>query len=148
MLAAKGCHPRLGPAIDQRILHLVGNNRDAVAGDDAQPLGIEIGQREMPDLSLALQIGEMPQRIEVALIRIIPPMELEEIEAIHTHPRQRHPDRPLDDRPGHPSGMRHPFCKRLALEQPLAPTMRGEAPPELADEILGGAVMVGQIPGG
>ena len=45
---------RRGPPVDQRVLHLVGNDADAVVGDDAQSFGIEIGQREVADLAFVL----------------------------------------------------------------------------------------------
>ena len=46
-------------------------------GDGAEPLGVEVGQRQVTDLALALQVGEVAQRIEIALVAIIPPVELQ-----------------------------------------------------------------------
>ena len=40
---AKSRHPRRRAAVDQRILHLVRDDANAVLGDDAQTFGVEIG---------------------------------------------------------------------------------------------------------
>ena len=47
---------------------------------------VEVRQREMMNLTLALQIGEMFERVEVALVAIVPPMELKKVEAVDAHP--------------------------------------------------------------
>ena len=87
MLTAERRHPSLGPAIDERILHLVRDDRDAVIGDDAEALGVEIGQRQVADLAFAPQVGEMIERLEIALVAVVPPMELQEVETLDAHPR-------------------------------------------------------------
>ncbi len=91
-------HPRRRPPVDQRILHLVRDDADAAIGDDGQPLGVEIGQREMADLAFVTQIGEVFQRVEIAAVAIVPPMELQQVEAIRPasagatpRPRPRRP---------------------------------------------------------
>jgi hypothetical protein len=63
----------------------------------------------------------MPERVEVAPVAVIPPMELKEIEAVHTHSRERDRDRILDDPPRHPARMRNPFCGLLDLRKPFDP---------------------------
>ncbi len=141
-------HPRFGPTIDQRVLHLVRDDADAVICDDAQPLGVEIGQGEVANLAFVTQIGEMLERVEVAFVAVIPPMELEQVETVDTHSAPRDADRFLDGAPCHPAGIRHPFGERLDLRQPLGSAARGEPAPELADQILGRAVMIGEVPAG
>jgi len=59
-----------------------------MVGDDPQPLGVEISQRQMADFALLLQLSKMIEGIEVALIGVVPPMKLQEIEAFDTHARQ------------------------------------------------------------
>ena len=112
-------HPRFGPAIDQRVLHLVRDDGDAVIGDHAQPLGVEIGQGEVANLAFVTQIGEMLERVEIARVAVVPPMELEQVETVDTHSAPRDADRVLDGAPCHPAGIRHPFGERLDLRQPL-----------------------------
>ena len=73
MVAAECGHSCFRPAVDQRILHLIRDDPDTVIGDDTQALGVEVRQREMMNLTLALQIGEMFERVEVALVAIVPP---------------------------------------------------------------------------
>ena len=95
-----------------------------------------------------LQISEMPEGIEIAPVAIIPPMKLQEVERRHAHSRERDADRVRDDTRGHRPGMGNPFCERLDLGQPLGAVQGGEPAAEFADQILGRAVMVGQVPGG
>ena len=50
----------------------------------------------MTNLALALHVGQMLERIEVAAIRVVPPMELQQVEALDAHARERAPDRIVD----------------------------------------------------
>jgi len=68
VIAAEPSHPGLGPAIDERVLHLVRDDADTVIGDDLQTLGVEVGEREVTDLAFVLQVGEVFERVEVALV--------------------------------------------------------------------------------
>ena len=112
-----------------------------------EPLGVEIGQAEMADPAFLAQIGKVSQRVEIAPVAIIPPMELQQIETIHIHAPQRGRDRFLDDAPCHRPGRGDPFRKGLDLGKPVGAMARGELAAEGADEILGRAVMVGEVPG-
>ena len=51
--------PHLGPAVDQRILHLIGHDADAVLDDDLQMLGIEVGQGQVTDFAFVAQLGQV-----------------------------------------------------------------------------------------
>jgi len=113
-----------------------------------QTLGIEVGQREVTDFALALEVGEMSERVEIAPVTVIPPMKLEQVEAFDAHSRQRGSDRTLDDASRHSARMRNPLCKRLNLRKPLASVTGSEPAPEISDKFLGRAVMVGEVPGG
>ena len=57
-------------------------------GNDAQALGIEVRQPEMTNFALALQIGEMFERVEIAPVAVVPPMELQKVEAIDSDTRE------------------------------------------------------------
>jgi hypothetical protein len=48
----------------------------------------------------------------------------------------------------HPTGVWHPLRERLNLWKPVHSMTCGESPAKFADEILGRAVMVGQVPSG
>lgn len=45
-------------------------------GDHAKALGVEIGEREMADPAFLPEVAEMLQRVQVAIVFVIPPMEL------------------------------------------------------------------------
>lgn len=147
MLGAERGHPDLGPAVDKGVLNLIRDHPEAMIADDPQPLGVEIGQPEMADLARLLQIGEMVERVEIALIGIIPPMKLQQVEALHAHARQRDADRVFDYASRHAGRPWHPFRKGLDLREPRLAVTRDEQPAEGADEILGWAVMIGKVPG-
>src|ERR1700719_1321800 len=78
VVAAERSHPDLGPAIDERILDLVRDDAN-MAGYHVQALGIEIGQPEVTDFAFVLEVCEMLERVEIARVLIIPPMELEQV---------------------------------------------------------------------
>src|SRR6516162_6177159 len=88
----------------------------------------------------------MFERIDVALVLVIPPMELEQVERLHAHSRQRDADRFVDDASGHPARSWNPLREGLALGKPLDPVTRGELAPEASDEVLSRAVMIGEVP--
>src|SRR6516162_11640408 len=89
----------------------------------------------------------MVERVEIALVAVVPPMELEEVETLYTHTPTRDVDCLFDDASRHPAGMRHPFGESLDFRQPLGPVKGSETAAEVADEGLGRAVMIGEIPG-
>jgi hypothetical protein len=101
----------------------------------------------MADLAFFLQIGEVLQRVEITPVTVIPPMELQQVEGIDPHPLQRHANCVLNDRAGHRSGIRHPFGESLDFMEPVGAVPLGKAAAEFADQILGRAVMVGEVPG-
>src|SRR6516164_471712 len=89
----------------------------------------------------------MIECLEVALVAVVPPMELEEVETFDTHSRERDTDRLLDGAPRHPARPRNPFREGLDLRQSLGSVAGGEEAAEIADEVLGRAVMIREIPG-
>ena len=85
MIRAESGHSNLGAAVDERVLHLVRYNPNAVIRDNAQTLGVEVGEREMANFALALQVGEMFERFEIARIVIVPPVKLQQVETLDAH---------------------------------------------------------------
>jgi hypothetical protein len=75
-------------------------------------------------------------------------MELEQVETFDTHSGQRDADRIIDHAPGHPPRSRDPFGERLDFGKPLNPVTGGELAPEVSDEVLGRALMIGEVPCG
>src|SRR4051812_46388187 len=88
----------------------------------------------------------MTERVEITPVPIVPPMKLQEVEAIHAHPRERDADRFLDDRSRHPARLRHPFCEGLDFGKPAGSVTGSELLPEIPNEIFGGTVVIGEIP--
>ena len=119
---------------------------NAVLGNQREPLGIEIGQAEMTDQPFLAQIGEVPQRVEIAPVAVIPPMELQQIEALRIHAATRSRDRFLDDASCHRPGGGDPLRESLDLGEAGGAVSRRELSAEGADELLGRAVMVGEVP--
>ncbi len=90
----------------------------------------------------------MGQGIEIGGVLVIPPVELQQIQSVHTHPPQGDGDIVLDNGPGHGARSGHPLGKSLDVSECFCPTRCRQLPPELADKIFRWAVMVGQVPGG
>ena len=76
MIAAECGHPDFGPAIDERVLHLVRDDADPVVNYGVEARGVEIGERKMTDLAFLLEVGERFERFQVAVVFVVPPMEL------------------------------------------------------------------------
>src|SRR5690242_20466951 len=90
----------------------------------------------------------MFEYVEVVLVLVIPPMELEQVETIHAHSRERDADRIFNDASGHSARSRNPLRERLDLAKPLGPTTGGKLAPEVSDKVLRRAVMIGEVPSG
>ena len=125
---------------------MVRHDLDTGIDNDAEMLGIEIGQRDVTNFAFIAQVREMLQRVEIAPVAIIPPMKLQEIEGTDLHAPQRHRDRVLDNPARHRPGMRNPLSERLDVSEPFRAALRNKALPEPADQIFGRPVMVGEVP--
>lgn len=77
MIVAEGRHLDFRPSIHDGILHLIRDDADAILNDDAQTLGVEVGESEMANPALMLKNSEVLERVEIAIVGIVPPMELE-----------------------------------------------------------------------
>ncbi len=86
-----------------------------------EPLGVEIGQAEMADPAFLAQIGEVAQRVEIAPVAVIPPVELQQIETLRIHAATRNRDRFLDDAPCHRAGEGTHFVKAWISARRAAP---------------------------
>ncbi len=113
MVAAEGRHSRLGSAVDERILHLVGGYAYSLADDDFEAFSIEVREREVLYFPFMLKIGELLERVEVVAVGIVPPMELQQVERLDSHTPQRYAHRVFDDPSCHPARMRYPFREGL-----------------------------------
>ena len=148
MLVAERGHGHLRAAVDQGVLHLVGDDPNAVVCDVPHPPGVEIGEGHFSDAPLVPQVGQVGEGVEVALVPIVPPVELQQVKAVYIHAPAGNIDVPLHHLSGHWSRPRHPFGEGLDAGQGLGTALCGELPAEFADEVFGGAVVVGKVPGG
>src|SRR5882724_12436633 len=85
MRLAELAHLYLGPAIDQRILHLVRHDADTMLNDDVQMLCIEVGESQMTDFALVAQLSQVTQRLQIVGIAVIPPVELQQVKTVDIH---------------------------------------------------------------
>src|SRR6266852_1088683 len=144
VVAAEGRHPHLWSAVDERILDLVGGYAYPLADDDFEAFSIEVREREVLYFPFMLKIGEVLERVEVVAVGIVPPMELQQVERFDSHTPQRYAHRVFDGSSRHPPRMRYPLREGLDLRKRRISAPRGKFAPEIADEVLSGAVMVGE----
>ena len=116
--------------------------------DATEPLGVEVGEREMPDRASVAQIGKVRQRIEVTPVGVIPPVELKQVEGAGGHSPPRGGDGGIDNRARHRARARYPLGAELEVPQPLLAVLVGVPAAKLTDEVLGGSVVVGKVPRG
>src|SRR5262249_12506184 len=108
VFAAERLHALGWSAVEERILHLVRDDANAVREDECQALCIEVGQSQVANFARFSQLHEIAERIQVACIGIVPPMELEQVKLFNAHASQRGVDclcnvLPCDTPPlGHP----------------------------------------------
>jgi hypothetical protein len=74
-------------------------------------------------------------------------VELQEVETIHPHTRERCGDCFLDHAARHGAWIGHPFGEGLDLGQSLGAVADSELLPESPDKVFGRAVVVGKVPG-
>src|SRR2546421_678496 len=74
-----------GAAVDERILHLVRNDRDAAVDDRAQMGRIEVGESQVLDLASVDELGEEGEGVEIAGVVVVPPVELKEVDGLDVH---------------------------------------------------------------
>ena len=84
------------PPVEQRVLHLGGDDIDAGSQKLGQMLGIEVGDTNVANLAFMPQRVEATERILGTGQRIVPPVELHQIEAIDAEPGERAVDDGVD----------------------------------------------------
>ena len=88
LLLANCGHLHLGTPVNQRVLHLVGHHADAIVVNLPQTFGIEIGQSCPMDLALVAESSQLSQGIQVTLVAVLPPVELQQVETLDAHAPQ------------------------------------------------------------
>ena len=108
-LQAEPAHLLAGAPIQQREADLVGHDRKAV--DDQQPkmVGVEIGHAQMGDAALALELSQPAHGVEIARVVEQPPVELQQIDALDSQPRQTAADACAYHIGRHVAGLGAPF---------------------------------------
>jgi len=86
VFAADGELFSFGPSVDQAVLDLVRDDSDPRFGDPGQVDRIEVGQGEVTDAALVLQVGHVAECVEVAGVVVVPPVELQDVQALDIHP--------------------------------------------------------------
>ena len=122
VLHAEFGHPGRGPPVQHRETDLVGNDRQAVAHQQAQMAGVEVGHSQVRDRSFPLQPFEFGHRIDVAGMLELPPVELQQVQAIDTEALETLPDPGADHirrhgaRPGNPLRKDFRSCRCACVE--------------------------------
>ena len=92
VLHAECGHPGRGPPVQHRKTDLVGNDRQAVPHQQAQMAGVEVGHSQVRDRSFPAEPFEFGHRIDVAGMPELPPVELQQVQAIDTQAFETLPD--------------------------------------------------------
>ena len=90
----------------------------------------------------------MADGVQVALVLVLPPMELEKVQRLNVHAAQRPFDVLFHQSPAHWAGLGHPFGEGLNVGPLLSPAAGFQPAPELANNVFSRSVVVGQVPGG
>eukprot|EP00966_Prymnesium_polylepis_P235583 5448938-Prymnesium_polylepis.1 len=68
-------HTILGPPVEQRVLHLVGDDRHARVHERAQVRRVKVARRDVAQQPLALQRHQVPRRVDKPAVAVVPPWE-------------------------------------------------------------------------
>jgi hypothetical protein len=82
---------------------------------------VEVGQPQVAQLAGGAQRGQVLQRVQVAQVAVLPPVELQQVQRLCVHAPARHVHSPLDYLAGHWPRRWHPFGEGLHLLQRLRP---------------------------
>ena len=102
VLDAEGRQAPRRALIEQRERHLVRHDVDAARDDDAQVRGVEVGQAEVTDQALGLQLLQVEQRFEPARIGVVPGVVLQEVDRLDAEARAARARPPRGPRPSRP----------------------------------------------
>src|SRR5216684_1847963 len=102
MLGAELNHAGFGAPVEHGVLHLVRDYPDTGVEQLGEGGTIEVGRTQQPDFPLALELRKPAGRLEITGDRVIPPMELHQIESLDAQPPKRAVDYALDVPSGNP----------------------------------------------
>jgi hypothetical protein len=126
------------PTVEQRKRHLVRDDGNAVFDEQAEMIGVEVRHAEARDATLAAQPVELEHGVEVPGMPVLPPVELQQVDARKPEPLETLADSFANNFLRHRPGKWAPLGERPGL---AASGLR-EIP---ADEELGAAVVVGHV---
>ena len=119
-----------------------------MVGNLNESFGVEIGQGQAVDLALVAQRRQLLQCVQVTLVTVFPPVELQQVQTLDAHAPQGYVHVVLNDLARHRTRARHPLGECLYFGPGGVAPFRRQSPAELADEVLSRPVVVGQVPGG
>ena len=126
--------------VEQRERHLVGCNRDAVAAQQVQVIGVKVGQSQVMDLAALAQLHQACHGIEIARVGVVPPVELHQVDALDSESAAPLIDPRLHARGRHLIGLGAPFGESVC-------GAGARLAQKLARDQLGAAVVVGHVEG-
>ena len=62
---------------------MIRDDGQAVPDEQAEMVGVEVGDTEVPDPALAAQTIELEHRVEISGVSVLPPVKLEQIDAVY-----------------------------------------------------------------
>ena len=139
--AAERAHHAGRAAVEHREGDLVRDDRDALADQNAQMVGVEIGDPDMADQPLLAQPLQFVRRVEISEMIERPPMELEEVDRLDAEAPQTLLDAGANDGGRHRPRLRAPFGEGDRAPAPG----RALARQEPAGDQFGRAIMVGHV---
>ena len=79
----------VGAAVEQGVLHLRADQRNARVQNFAGHGGVEVGQTEVRDFAFAAQIAQDAHGFHIARLGQVPPVKLHQVQLVYTQPFQR-----------------------------------------------------------
>ena len=110
---AQRTHAAGGAPVQQGKRHLVGGNRQAMAQQQSQMVGVEVRQAQMGNLTALAQARQVLHGIQIARVGVVPPMKLQQVDALHAQPLQPLVDTGLHALRGHGVGLGTPLGERV-----------------------------------
>jgi len=85
LLAQLGHSVIAGPLVEQREADLVRDNLEAAAQHEPQVSGVGVGDTEVANQPLVLELLKVGKCVEIARVGVVPGVELQQIETIGLH---------------------------------------------------------------
>lgn len=124
---------------------MVGHNRHVLVDEPNHVLGVEVGQAQIQNTVALLLVHQMRHRVEVVLVVVVPPVELQQVDGVDAHARKAALDGRARERARDLLRARHPLSEELAA---LGRAARQRALAEGTDELFRGSVYIGQVESG